>query len=62
MGRAFGLPEEILKMGAGAFQEFRTKTSHPDFGSVTTNNKSYGDDPVDTFWIEQGSRVYESRP
>jgi hypothetical protein len=61
VGRAFGIPEAILERGAGYYQEHSSRTSHPDWGSATSGTGSYGDDPVDQFWIDQGSRIYEGK-
>jgi len=54
-GRASGLAPDVLLRGAGWAQR-RATTSHPSFGSPYLGTGSYGDDPVDQFWIEQGAR------
>jgi hypothetical protein len=51
----------VLKRGAGAYQEYMGDTGNSNWGSFTDNNSGpYGDDPVDQFWIEQGSKIYEA--
>jgi hypothetical protein len=52
---ASGLPDAVSLRGAGWAQQ-RATTSRPSFGSPYLGTGSYGDDPVDQFWIEQGAR------
>jgi hypothetical protein len=56
-GRAAGLPTQVLERGAGWAQQ-RAHKDHPrlEFGNPYLGSGSYGDDPTDQFWIEQGTR------
>jgi hypothetical protein len=59
---ASGLPDAVSLRGAGwAQQRAGTSKSDGSFGSPIPGTKSFGDDPVDQFWIEQGSR-YNAPP
>ena len=65
MGRAAGFPSGILLQEAGRAQ-VAAGTSTPSWGVPGvrglpfTGSGSFGDDPSDQFWIEQGVREYES--
>lgn len=52
------LPDYVLERGAGWYQQ-RRGTSDPKFGSPILGTGSYGDDPIDQFWIQQGIRYYD---
>jgi len=59
---ASGLPDAVSLRGAGwAQQQAGTSKRDGSFGSPFPGTKSFGDDPADQFWIEQGNR-YNSRP
>jgi RHS repeat-associated protein len=63
-GRSVGFPGEMLLQEAGRYQSV-TRTSSPAWGSPgvrffpSTGTGSFGDDPVDQFWIQQGIRYYD---
>jgi hypothetical protein len=59
-GRASRLPGEVLLRGAGWAQQ-QAGTSKPEFGNPYLGTKSFGDDPIDQYWIEQGVRYYRQR-
>jgi hypothetical protein len=65
-GRANGFPREILQQEAGRAQR-RDTTTRPEFGSPGPilmpffGTGAYGDDPVDQYWIAQGTRRGERR-
>lgn len=64
-GRSVGFPPIILLQEAGRAQS-AAGTSLPAWGSPGalgqpwTGSGSFGDDPVDQFWIQQGIRKYDS--
>lgn len=64
-GRAAGFPTGILLQEAGRAQVAGGNTD-PKFGQPGirglpfTGTGSFGDDPVDQFWIQQGIRTYDS--
>jgi hypothetical protein len=57
--RAAGIPGDIALRGAGWAQR-QAGTSRPAFGSTYLGTGSFGDDPEDQYWIEQGRR-YDGR-
>jgi hypothetical protein len=60
VGRALGVPEQVLLRAAGAVQ-IQSGTSDPAFGGPLDTHGPFGDDPVDQFWVHQGARLYEMR-
>jgi len=57
---ASGLPDALSLRGAGWAQQ-RGGNVRPEFGSPLPGTGSFGDDPVDQFWIEQGARYNRQR-
>lgn len=57
-GRASRLPDWVLQRGAGWAQQ-RAGASRPEFGSPYLGTGSFGDDPIDQYWIEQGVRYHD---
>jgi RHS repeat-associated protein len=57
VGRAFGLPGEVLLWGAGGAQTV-AGTSRIEWGSPWKFKRPYGDDPNDQKWIQVGIDYY----
>lgn len=64
-GREIGFPTLILDQEAGRAQE-RDRTRKPEWGEAgplmlpILGTGSFGDDPVDQFWINQGARYRDA--
>jgi len=62
-GKAAWLPEGLLLRSAGLAQ-IRAGTSLPEWGTpgflLFGGSGSFGDDPVDQFWIKSGFRYYDA--
>lgn len=65
-GRALPLPTGILEREAGRAQ-VAAKTSKPEWGTPgprippVFGGGSFGDDPVDQYWIAEGARYHDER-
>ncbi|HVH43814.1 MAG TPA: polymorphic toxin type 44 domain-containing protein [Labilithrix sp.] len=67
LGRALGIPDEVLRSGAGAWQLVDAARRWASGGRFTYRaewgvpffSDSRGDDPVDQHWIRRGVRDYE---
>jgi hypothetical protein len=65
-GRAVGVPGPVLRQEAGRYQT-QGSTANPEWGRPGikylpfTGSRTYGDDPIDQFWITQGSRYFDER-
>ena len=65
-GREIGFPTAILDQEAGRAQ-LRDRTTQSEWGQPGPHLApflgagSYGDDPVDQFWIEEGARYHDQR-
>jgi hypothetical protein len=58
-GRALGLPEQVLRRGAGAVQ-WLGGPYDPSQGNPL-GGPPYGDQPIDQYWIGRGIEYYDRR-
>lgn len=61
IARAVGVPGNVSNRGAG-WAQWQAGTSDPSWGEWyewPSQNSSFGDDPADQFWINEGIKDFE---